>query len=79
VVANGQFVFVHNEAGLSTINTTCTHLGCRVTPGPDGFACPCHGSHFDLKGSVINGPAVKALESQSVEMAEDGHIILHTP
>jgi cytochrome b6-f complex iron-sulfur subunit len=79
VVANGQLVLIHNQEGLSTINTTCTHLGCRVNPGPDGFACPCHGSHFDLQGNVLNGPATKALDSQSVEPADDGHIILHLP
>ena len=76
VVANGQFVLVHSTAGFSAISTTCTHLGCRLTPGPEGFACPCHGSHFDLQGNVINGPAAKALVSQAVEPDEDGHIIL---
>jgi len=45
----------------------CTHLGCsptyrpEVAPddlGPDwkgGFACPCHGSRFDLAGRVYKG------------------------
>jgi Rieske Fe-S protein len=79
LVANGQFVLIHTAAGFSTISTTCTHLGCRLTPGPEGFACPCHGSHFDLQGKVINGPAVKALDSQPVDPAEDGHIRLQTP
>jgi ubiquinol-cytochrome c reductase iron-sulfur subunit len=46
---------------------TCTHLGClpkaRFEPGsaelgaewPGGFACPCHGSRFDLAGRVFQG------------------------
>jgi cytochrome b6-f complex iron-sulfur subunit len=79
VVANGHFLLVHTAAGFSTISTTCTHLGCRVTPSPEGFACPCHGSHFDLQGNVLKGPAVKALDLQLVEPAEDGHIRLHIP
>jgi len=45
----------------------CTHLGClpkaRFEPGypelgsdwPGGFACPCHGSRFDLAGRVFDG------------------------
>lgn len=41
----------------------CTHLGCvpaymPPTPAQDqtGFyACPCHGSHFDLAGRVLKG------------------------
>jgi cytochrome b6-f complex iron-sulfur subunit len=78
LVADGQFVLVHEQAGFTIISTTCTHLGCRLTPGPEGFACLCHGSHFDLNGNVLNGPAVKMLDSQLVEPAEDGHLILHT-
>ena len=46
---------------------TCTHLGClpkaRFDAGsaelgadwPGGFACPCHGSRFDLAGRVFEG------------------------
>lgn len=45
----------------------CTHLGCSPTYRPDvapadlgdgwkgGFACPCHGSRFDLAGRVFKG------------------------
>jgi len=46
---------------------TCTHLGCLPKPRfdlaraelgadwPGGFACPCHGSRFDLAGRVFDG------------------------
>jgi cytochrome b6-f complex iron-sulfur subunit len=76
LVANGQFVLVHAQSGFSAINTSCTHLGCRLTAGMDGFTCPCHGSRFDLNGNVLNGPAVNALDSQSLEPTENGHLIL---
>jgi len=42
----------------------CTHLGCvpRYRPAPEasdrwpgGYACPCHGSRFDLAGRVFTG------------------------
>lgn len=42
----------------------CTHLGCvpRFRPAPEsqgdwpgGYACPCHGSRFDLAGRVLSG------------------------
>jgi cytochrome b6-f complex iron-sulfur subunit len=76
LVANGQYMLVHKQAGFTAINTSCTHLGCRLTPGPDGFSCPCHGSHFDLNGTVLSGPAVKVLNSQTVEPDRDGHLFL---
>ena len=47
----------------------CTHLGCspsfrpEVTPGAEGFYCPCHGSKFDYAGRVFKGvPAPINLE-----------------
>jgi len=36
-------------------------LGCIVKPSDTGFDCPCHGSKFAKDGSVIKGPAPKAL------------------
>jgi len=32
---------------MAAISTTCTHLGCIVAVAETGFACPCHGSHYD--------------------------------
>jgi isorenieratene synthase len=43
------------------VSRACTHLGCRVSTAPGGFACPCHGSRFDAAGAPIAGPARAAL------------------
>jgi Rieske Fe-S protein len=48
------------------ISTICTHLGCIVKPGPDGFECPCHGSRFGPDGTVVKGPAPTPLPWRKV-------------
>ncbi len=61
-VPPGRPVAVFRDAtGIWAISTVCTHLGCIVKPTPDGFQCPCHGSHFQADGSVQKGPAPKPL------------------
>lgn len=53
-----------DEAGrLHTVSASCTHKGCTVTwnNADRTWDCPCHGSVFAADGSVIHGPARKAL------------------
>ena len=41
----------------------CTHMGCKLSYNEqdETFDCPCHGSRFDKDGSILWGPAVKAI------------------
>lgn len=58
----GHSVVLFRDAeGVYAISTVCTHLGCIVKSTPEGFDCPCHGSRFAPDGSVVKGPAPKAL------------------
>jgi Rieske Fe-S protein len=53
-------------------STTCTHAGCAVNQVSGGtINCPCHGSKFNLDGSVANGPATSPLESKNVTVQGD--------
>lgn len=61
----GRFYLARLEdGGFLAISRKCTHLGCTVPWVEDEkrFACPCHGSTFDITGSVVQAPAPRALD-----------------
>lgn len=61
--------------GVYAISTICTHLGCIVKTGKEGFDCPCHGSGFESDGSVRKGPAPKALPWLKVTKSGSGYVV----
>ena len=42
----------------------CVHLGCKVPFRDDcnSFKCPCHGSHYNIDGEYLDGPAPRSLD-----------------
>jgi Rieske Fe-S protein len=57
-------------------SSTCTHAGCTVAEVADGtINCPCHGSKFNLDGTVANGPATKPLEAKTVTVQGDSIVL----
>ena len=42
----------------------CVHLGCTVPfrNDCDSFKCPCHGSHYNVDGEFLDGPAPRSLD-----------------
>lgn len=52
----------------------CTHRGCAVAVKDGGIVCPCHGSKFNLDGSVAHGPATAPLAVREVTV-RDGQIV----
>ena len=77
VVQSAQAIVIHETQGYTAISLVCPHLGCRVDVTNDGFACPCHGSHFLPDGGLRNGPASKPLTVLQVETNAEGHLILY--
>jgi cytochrome b6-f complex iron-sulfur subunit len=61
----GRFYLARLEdGGFLALSSKCTHLGCTVpwVEKEMKFACPCHGSVFDITGAVINPPAPRPLD-----------------
>ena len=61
----GKFYMARLEdGGFLALSRTCTHLNCSVPwiEKEMKFACPCHGSTFDITGRVIDAPAPRALD-----------------
>jgi cytochrome b6-f complex iron-sulfur subunit len=71
-------VVIKDAQGFHAFSLVCTHLGCTVESKPDGFTCPCHGSHFDPQGKVTRVPAAQPLKSLRTEITPDGHLHVHT-
>lgn len=73
VTANiqGRFYLCRmDDGGFLALSSKCTHLGCTV-PWDDKenrFACPCHGSSFDITGNVLTSPAPRPLDIYPVNI-----------
>lgn len=70
----GEPVAVHrDDAGqLHAVSPVCTHLGCHVhwNAGERSWDCPCHGSRYEPDGTVLHGPAVKALARKEIPVEQ---------
>ncbi|MEO5913169.1 MAG: Rieske (2Fe-2S) protein [Luteolibacter sp.] len=52
--------------GFYAVNSRCGHLGCTVGEYDDSthlIRCPCHGSTYNIDGSLAGGPAQRGLEA----------------
>ncbi|RWC01348.1 FAD-dependent oxidoreductase [Mesorhizobium sp.] len=55
--------FRDDDGTLYKRSAACTHIGCHVhwNSLERCWDCPCHGSHFAIDGTALNGPAVAPL------------------
>lgn len=67
---------VHNE--IAVYSMKCTHLGCNLNydKQKELFVCPCHGSAFNIDGTVIRGPAKISLLKLKSEFDNKGNLIV---
>ena len=55
----------------------CVHLGCTV-PFRDScvsFKCPCHGSHYNISGEFLDGPAPRSLDRFEISFSGDDVVV----
>jgi menaquinol-cytochrome c reductase iron-sulfur subunit len=67
------FLVRTGESGVVAIDSTCTHLGCRVSWDVDEqlIKCPCHGGVYDRMGTVKSGPPPAPLARLTTKVEGD--------
>ncbi len=73
-----------SDSEFAAYSSTCPHRSCPVDlPDENGIVlCPCHDSHFDIRGRYIDGPAradlppveFEILQATAVAPATWGHL-----
>lgn len=63
-------------AAYTAVLTTCTHRGCQAEPTGTRIVCPCHGSQFEVDGTLLDGPADRALRRFPVR-TDDETLYVH--
>lgn len=76
-VVERRTVFLVKTGGsdVAALDSTCTHLGCRVSWDADArlLRCPCHGGVYDMTGAVQAGPPPAPL-TRLVTRVENGQV-----
>jgi Rieske Fe-S protein len=70
------FLVKTGESQVTALDSTCTHLGCRVSWDADSqvLRCPCHGGVYDATGAVQAGPPPAPLLTLATRI--DGNQVL---
>lgn len=74
ILTDARVVVTQPTAGdFKAFTAICTHQGCTVSSIRDGaIRCGCHGSSYSVTdGSVITGPATRALAARTVTISGD--------
>ena len=64
---------VARKDGYTALDSTCTHLGCRVSwdRASRQLTCPCHGGVYDHTGAVLSGPPPQPLATLATRLDGD--------
>ena len=67
------FLVRTGESEVKALDSTCTHLGCRVSWDAETkeLKCPCHGGVYDTTGAVKAGPPPAPLATLTTRIDGD--------
>ena len=60
------YVYRFSDTEYSAVLMKCAHQGAELSASGDHLHCPSHGSEFDNRGNMTQGPAEKNLRSFKV-------------
>jgi thiosulfate dehydrogenase [quinone] large subunit len=69
------YVLSLGDGEFRAVSPICTHRGCTVDVQGERLVCPCHGSTYDRSGTVLRGPAERALARYAVTREGDALLI----
>jgi len=69
------YVFRFSETVYTALYMQCTHQGNELTAYGEKLVCSAHGSEFDNKGHVTNGPASNPLRTFSTKLVDQNILI----
>ncbi|MCC5926913.1 MAG: Rieske (2Fe-2S) protein [Bacteroidetes bacterium] len=75
LIAAAQTLVVNVGGSFRAFTSICTHAGCDRSWNFSNqqFVCTCHGSRFNTRGEVVQGPANRNLQEFSV--TQSGNIV----
>lgn len=71
------FLVKSPDSQITALDSTCTHLGCRVSwdAVDEQLLCPCHGGAYDRTGAVKAGPPPRALATLATRIEGDSILV----
>lgn len=69
------YLYRYSESEYSAVLMKCTHQGNELSASGDHLTCSAHGSEFNNRGVVVNGPAEKNLRPFKVSVNGDQLLI----
>ncbi|HEY1390341.1 MAG TPA: ubiquinol-cytochrome c reductase iron-sulfur subunit, partial [Ktedonobacterales bacterium] len=75
-----NWVTDHDGTYWLALYQVCVHLGCTVPFRNEcnSFRCPCHGSHYNIDGEYLDGPAPRSLDRFVLSFDKSGNVTVDT-